>query len=126
MEKIKLLAEIIEQAGHSAKSLTLSEIAMNDECQKQSKHAQELLATMVRDVFEEFEQEYGELGDQTNDYDYPNNLELVKALNDLTYNLGILIGLMLENMNNLLVGVVNKTKVSIATVKEIYLALYEN
>ena len=130
MEKIKLLSEIIEQAGQASKFLTASEIAMNDgdiaECQKQSKKAQELLKTMVRDVFVEFEEEYGELGNQTNDYDYPNNLELIKALNDLTYNLGVLIGLILEKMDSIIAGVVGKCKVSISTVKEIYLALYEN
>lgn len=130
MEQIKLLAEIIEQCGQAGKYLTASEIAMNDgdiaECQKQSKKAQELLKTMVRDVFKEFEEEYGDLGNQTNDYDYPNNLELIKALNELIYNLGVLVGLLVEKMDSIKASVVAQTKVCIATVNEIYLALYEN
>lgn len=130
MEEIKLLAEIIEQCGQAGKYLSASEIAMNDgdiaECQKQSKKAQELLKTMVRDVFKEFEDEYGDIGFKTNDYDYPNNMELIKALNELVYNLGVLVGLIIEKMDNIKANVINQTKVGIATVNEIYLALYEN
>ena len=126
----KVFFEAIENTSYLARLILKSEIAMNDAdvegCQRYTKEAQNLLATLIKDVYEELAEEIDEPSDTVNDYDLATGLELATQLNTLIYDLS---GLLLsqEEVNEL---ILTKTKQKIITdlntIKEINNAIYAN
>lgn len=128
MENLDLLAELLEASAHACNCFIKGEIALNDgnveDCQKANKEGQVLVNALIKDTFWEIEEEFGENNGQTNDYDYPNNLELIKSLNEITMQVGsLLASIDDENIKKIVIPQLYK---SINTSKEIYLALFEN
>lgn len=128
MENLDLLAELLEASAHACNCFIKGEMALNDgnveDCQKYNKEGQVLVNALIKDTFLEIEEEFGENNGQTNDYDYPNNLELIKALNEITMQVGALLATMEdENIKKIVVPALYK---AINTSKEIYMALFEN
>lgn len=127
----KVLAEFIEQAGYVIKKGIASEMAMNDGdvllCQKNTKEVQTFLKTMVKDVFEECKEVLGVADVQTNDYDIPTMMELVKQLAEGVYYAGVLLGLLNEEAVSAAQKTTSESLVkSLLTVTEIYQAMFEN
>lgn len=130
-ELTEVLYEMVEHTGYVSKLLISSEIAMNDgeisESQKNTKEAQTLLGTIIGDVFVEFAEACEIENNDTNDYDIPTCLELVRQLNDIQYNVGVLLGLIADEQNdNILKTCELKIKKSINTVIKIYNNIYNN
>ena len=126
MENLSLLAELLETSAHACNCFIKGEIALNDgnveDCQKFNKEGQVLINALIKDTFLEIEEEFGANDGQTNDYDYPNNLELIKSLNEITMQVGSLLSAD-ENIKKIVVPQLYK---AINTTREIYLALFEN
>lgn len=126
MEDNSVLFELLEASSHACNCFIKGEIALNDgnveDCQKVNKEGQVLINALIKDTFLEIEEEFGENNGQTNDYDYPNNLELIKALNEITMQVGALLSAD-ENIKKIVIPCLFK---AINTTKEIYLALFEN
>lgn len=126
MENLSLLAELLEASAHACNCFIKGEMALNDgdveACQKANKEGQVLVNALIKDTFLEIEEEFGETDNQTNDYDYPNNLELIKALNEITMQVGALLSAD-ENIKKIVLPALFR---AINTAKEIYLALFEN
>lgn len=130
-ELLSRLGELLEHSSHAAKLLVSSEIALNDGeitlTQKYNKEAQSLIEIMTKDIFLEIEEVLDSSSDQTNDYDLPNNLELIKQLADIAYNCGVMLGIVVEDTASLVRKTVEeKLLKSINTVVEIYNQLYNN
>lgn len=127
MKNLSLLSELLESSSTACELFIKSEIALNDGeieiCQKFSKEGQQLLKTLISDTFIEFNEFYGLDVQECLDYDYPNNMELIKSLSILSKFIGGLIGSDDEKIEIMYAKNVIK---SINTVKEIYIALYEN
>ncbi len=123
---LDLLAELLEASAHACNCFVKGEIALNDGdvegCQKANKEGQVLLNALIKDTFLEIEEQYGENNGATNDYDYPNNLELIKSLNEITMQVGSLLSAD-DNIKKIVIPQLYK---AINTAKEIYLALFEN
>ncbi|MCI8555412.1 MAG: hypothetical protein HFI85_02435 [Clostridia bacterium] len=127
MENLALYAELLEASSNANKAFIKSEMALNDgnveDCQKFSKEGQVLVRALMKDTFIEIE-ELGENDGSTNDYDYPNNFELIKSLNEIAVNVGSLIASIDdENVTKICLPSLFK---AINTTKEIYSALFEN
>ncbi len=127
MKNLSLLSELLESSSTACELFIKSEIALNDGeieiCQKFSKEGQQLLKTLISDTFIEFNEFYDLDIQECLDYDYPNNMELIKSLTILSKFIGGLIGSDDEKIEIMYAKNVIK---SINTVKEIYIALYEN
>lgn len=127
MKNLSLLSELLESSSTVCELFIKSEIALNDGeieiCQKFSKEGQQLLKTLISDTFIEFNEFYDLDVQECLDYDYPNNMELIKFLTILSKFIGGLIGSDDEKIEIMYAKNVIK---SINTVKEIYIALYEN
>lgn len=127
MKNLSLLSELLESSSTACELFIKSEIALNDGeieiCQKFSKEGQQLLKTLISDTFIEFNEFYDLDIQECLDYDYPNNMELIKSLTNLSKFIGGLIGSDDEKIEIMYAKNVIK---SINTVKEIYIALYEN
>ncbi len=122
------LLELLETAANACNNFIKSEMALNDgdveASQKFSRAGQVLVRALVNDTFKEIEEEIGENDGQTNDYDYPNNFELLRALNEITMNVAAIIS---AREDEKIKKIVEKKLIrSTNTVKEIYLQLYEN
>ena len=126
MENLSIITELLEASSHACNCFIKGEIALNDgnveDCQKFNKEGQVLVNALIKDTFLEIEEEFGANDGQTNDYDYPNNLELIKALNEISMQVGALLSAD-ENIKKIVVPQLYK---AINTSKEIYLALFEN
>ena len=130
-EHFSLLTELVSHSAHVGKLLISSEIAMNDgnlqESMKYTKEAQGLLKTMKSDVFEEFNEAFNTQNANSYDYDIPTPLELSKCLCSLQFNCGSLMSLLSENKTGTLANnLTNKIASDIATILEIYTAIYDN
>ncbi len=127
MKNLSLLSELLESSSTACELFIKSEIALNDGeieiCQKFSKEGQQLLKTLISDTFIEFNEFYDLDVQECLDYDYPNNMELIKSLTIFSKFIGGLIGSDDEKIEIMYAKNVIK---SINTVKEIYIALYEN
>lgn len=129
MANIQVLSELLETSASACENFIKSEMALNDgeimESQKHSKNGQILMKALISDTFKEVE----ELGNNTlevNDYDITSNMELVKALNDISKCVGALLSTNeAENGTVKNIAVKNLFK-AINTAKEIYLTLFEN
>ena len=95
-----------------------------EKSQKYSRDGQILVKALVNDTFKEIEEEIGENDGKTNDYDYPNNFELIRFLNEISMNVGGFLAV--EDDENIKKIIEKKLLHTINTVKEIYTALYEN
>lgn len=130
-EHFSLLTELVSHSAHVGKLLISSEIAMNDgnlqESMKYTKEAQGLLKTMKNDVFEEFNEAFNTQNANSYDYDIPTPLELSKCLFSLQFNCGSLMSLLSENKTGTLANnLTNQIASDIATILEIYTAIYDN
>ncbi len=127
MENLSLYAELIEATSNANKAFIKSEMALNDgnveDCQKYSRDGQVLVKAMIRDTFVEID-ELGENDGSTNDYDYPNNFELIKSLNEILVCVGSLLASIDDE--NVVKIVMPKLFKAINTTIEIYNALFEN
>lgn len=125
---LDLLAELIETTANAVNCFLKSEIALNDGdvegCQKFSKDGQNLVKTLKNDTFLEIEEEFGENHEDVNDYDYPNNMELIKSLNEIVMSAGSLLSARDdESIQKIVVKGLYK---AINTTKEIFQQLFEN
>lgn len=126
----KIIYETIENTSYLSKLILKSEIAMNDadveSCQRYTKEAQNLLATLIKDVYKELIEEINEDSSAINDYDLATGLELATQLNILIYDLSELL-LSQEDVNELILTK-NKQKIitDLNTIKEINNAIYAN
>ncbi len=122
------LIELLEASASACNNFIKSEMALNDGevelSQKYSHDGQVLVKSMINDTFKEIQEEIGEADGETNDYDYPNNFELLRALNEITIHVGGYLSA--EDDENIKKIVGKKLSKTINTTKEIYLALYEN
>ena len=127
MLNFELLSELLETCATACENFLKSEIALNDGdvelCQKYSKDGQQLVKTLIKDTFKEFRDEFNCKIDDVQDYDYPNNMELIVALNSISKNIGALLSSDDDKIKNL---IIEKLCKSINTVIEIYLTLFEN
>ncbi len=127
MLNFELLSELLETSATACENFLKSEIALNDGdvelCQKYSKDGQQLVKTLIKDTFKEFRDEFNCNIEDVQDYDYPNNMELVVALNSISKNIGALLSSDDDKIKNL---IIEKLCKSINTVIEIYLTLFEN
>ena len=122
------LIELLEASANACNNFIKSEIALNDgdveAGQKNSRDGQVLVRALINDTFKELEEQLGENDGQTNDYDYPNNFELIRSLNELNMYVGGILAA--EDDENIKKIVKKQLMHTINTVKEIYAALYEN
>ena len=129
--EIKILYELLQNTSFILKNLVNSEIAMNDgeiaDCQKFNKEAQTLLSASIKDTFEEFVEMAGTETDEVNDYDIPNNFELIRQLNQVQCDLAITFDLINDNLSDEIIkSNLKKIVVNLNTIKEIYEAIYLN
>lgn len=124
----KEILELLEGVSAANSAFIRSEIALNDgdieASQKYSKEGQTLVKSMIKDTFQEVKEEFELDEEECNDYDYPNNLELIKALNDIAMNSA----LYLSSKDDENISKIFKKKIlqAINTAKEIFISLYEN
>ena len=127
MEKSELLSELLETVANAENCFIKAEMKINDGdiagSQNDTKKGQTLMKALIGDTFDEMEEEFGINTSETNDYDYPNNMELIKALNEICMHLGSFIGASEDIVKN--IALKNLFK-AINTAKEIYSSLYEN
>ena len=125
---MKEMIELLETASTACNNFIKSEMSLNDgdveKSQKYSRDGQILVKALVNDTFKEIEEEIGENDGKTNDYDYPNNFELIRFLNEISMNVGGFLAV--EDDENIKKIIEKKLLHTINTVKEIYTALYEN
>lgn len=118
---------LLETSANACNCFIKSEIALNDgdieNSQKYSKNGQILMKALINDVFVEVEEELGDNVGETNEYDYPNNMELIKSLNEIAMYLGSYMTAEDAMIKN--IAIKNLFK-AINTAKEIYSSLYEN
>lgn len=127
MENLSVLAELLETTASAVDCFVQSEMALNDGdvalCQNFSKKGQTLVNALIKDTFLEVTEVYEKDITDTNDYDYPNNFELIKSLNQIVVAAS---GLLAEDIDKVKDIILTKLFKSINTAKEIYLALFEN
>ena len=129
MANIQVLSELLETSASACENFIKSEMALNDgeimESQKHSKNGQILMKALISDTFKEVE-ELGNNSLETNDYDIASNMELVKALNNISKCVGSLLSIN-EAENDTLKNIAIKNLFkAINTAKEIYQTLFEN
>lgn len=127
MEKQELIAELLETTANACNCFIKAEKKINDGdiagSQSDTKKGQALMKALISDTFLEAEEELGENNGETNDYDYPNNMELIKSLNEICMHLGSFMSSNEDIVKN--IALKNLFK-AINTAKEIYSSLYEN
>ena len=127
MKNLALISELLQTSASACDNFIKSQIALEDgdvqACQNASQKGVQLIKAMIKDSFEEFEEEFDAKTSECLDYDYPNNMELIKALNSLSVNVGGLLGSEDDKIADMFA---KKIQISINTIKEIYLALFEN
>lgn len=127
MEKQELIAELLETTANACNCFIKAEMKINDGdiagSQSDTKKGQALTKALISDTFLEAEDELGENNGETNDYDYPNNMELIKSLNEICMHLGSFMSSNEDIVKN--IALKNLFK-AINTAKEIYSSLYEN
>ena len=129
MANIQVLSELLETSASACENFIKSEMALNDgeimESQKHSKNGQILMKALISDTFKEVE-ELGNNSLEANDYDIASNMELVKALNNISKCVGSLLSTN-EAENDTLENIAIKNLFkAINTAKEIYQTLFEN
>ncbi len=127
MKNLPLYAELLEASSNANRAFIKSEMALNDgnleDCQKFSREGQVLVRALIKDTFIEVD-ELGENNGENNDYDYPNNFELIKSLNDISVAVGACLAA--QEDESVIKIVMPSLFKAINTTKEIFLALFEN
>ncbi len=127
MKNLLLYAELLEASSNANRAFIKSEMALNDgnleDCQKFSREGQVLVRALIKDTFIEVD-ELGENNGENNDYDYPNNFELIKSLNDISVAVGACLAA--KEDDSVIKIVMPSLFKAINTTKEIFLALFEN
>ena len=127
MKNLHLYAELLEASSNANRAFIKSEMALNDgnleDCQKFSREGQVLVRALIKDTFIEVD-ELGENNGENNDYDYPNNFELIKSLNDISVAVGACLAA--QEDESVIKIVMPSLFKAINTTKEIFLALFEN
>lgn len=127
MKNLPLYAELLEASSNANRAFIKSEMALNDgnleDCQKFSREGQVLVRALIKDTFIEVD-ELGENNGENNDYDYPNNFELIKSLNDISVAVGACLAA--QEDDSVIKIVMPSLFKAINTTKEIFLALFEN
>ena len=127
MKNLLLYAELLEASSNANRAFIKSEMALNDgnleDCQKFSREGQVLVRALIKDTFIEVD-ELGENNGENNDYDYPNNFELIKSLNDISVAVGACLAA--QEDDSVIKIVMPSLFKAINTTKEIFLALFEN
>jgi len=131
-EYLKINYELLQNCSYALKSLINSEIAMNDgeisDCQKYNKEAQLLLKSSINDTFKEYKELINSNTTSVNEYDLPNNFELMKQLNNVQCDLSMLLGMLADDFNEekVIKSSEEKIAVTLNTIEEIYTAIYLN
>ena len=127
MKNLPLYAELLEASSNANRAFIKSEMALNDgnleDCQKFSREGQVLVRALIKHTFIEV-YELGENNGENNDYDYPNNFELIKSLNDISVAVGACLAA--QEDESVIKIVMPSLFKAINTTKEIFLALFEN
>lgn len=127
MKNLPLYAELLEASSNANRAFIKSEMALNEgnleDCQKFSREGQVLVRALIKDTFIEVD-ELGENNGENNDYDYPNNFELIKSLNDISVAVGACLAA--QEDDSVIKIVMPSLFKAINTTKEIFLALFEN
>ncbi len=127
MKNLLLYAELLEASSNANRAFIKSEMALNDgnleDCQKFSREGQVLVRALIKDTFIEVD-ELGENNGENNDYDFPNNFELIKSLNDISVAVGACLAA--QEDDSVIKIVMPSLFKAINTTKEIFLALFEN
>jgi len=127
MKNLPLYAELLEASSNANRAFIKSEMALNDgnleDCQKFSREGQVLVRALIKDTFIEVD-ELGENNGENNDYDYPNNFELIKSLNDISVAVSACFAA--QEDESVIKIVMPSLFKAINTTKEIFLALFEN
>ena len=127
MKNLPLYAELLEASSNANRAFIKSEMALNDgnleDCQKFRREGQVLVRALIKATFIEVD-ELGENNGENNDYDYPNNFELIKSLNDISVAVGACLAA--QEDESVIKIVMPSLFKAINTTKEIFLALFEN
>ena len=125
----EILYEVIEHSGEAARRFVDAEIALGDgdlsASQAATKQGQIVFRSIKKDSFSEILEQIGE-AESTLDYDYPNNMELVKVLCIVASTAGSLLAAINGNDATIQNALKKKLASGIATAIEIFDALYEN
>ena len=125
----ELLYEVIEHSGEAARRFGDAEIALGDgdlsASQAATKQGQIVFKSIKKDSFAEILEEIGGEADSL-DYDYPNNMELIKVLSIATSTAGSLLSALEESDAAVQSALKKKLAAAITTAIEIFDALYEN
>lgn len=125
------LAEVIEQCGHSAKLFVKAEMCLKNgdlqATQKYTKEAQQLVSVMKKDVFLEIAEFLEMETEDSAEIEDINTLELCKHMCDITYNAGVLLSLMQDNVAD---KICNQIKIKILqhinAATKLYDAIFDN
>ena len=130
-KKVKVLSELIEHSATVSKLLVTSEMALNDgdlnTSQKKNIEAQNLLKTMVKDIFAEAQDVLVVKSEGTDDYDIPCTMELIKMLTMLSQNTANLIGILCDGDGGGIADIIaKKIIININTIVEIHNSIFNN
>ena len=130
-KKVKVLSELIEHSATVSKLLVTSEMALNNgdlnTSQKKNIEAQNLLKTMVKDIFAEAQDVLVVKLEGTDDYDIPCTMELIRILTMLSQNTANLIGILCDEEGGSVADIIAKKIVTnINTIIEIHNAIFNN
>ena len=125
----EILYEVIEHSGEAARRFVDAEIALGDgdlsASQAATKQGQIVFKSIKKDSFAEVLEEIG--GEtESLEYDYPNNMELIKTLSIASSTAGSLLSALEESDAAVQNALKKKLASAISTAIEIYDALYEN
>ena len=124
----EILYEVIEHSGEAARRFVDAEIALGDgdlsASQAATKQGQMVFRSIKKDSFAEILEEIGEA--ESLDYDYPNNMELIKALCVASSTAGSLLAALEESDTAVQNALKKKLASAVSTAIEIFDALYEN
>ena len=124
----ELLFEVIEHSGEAARRFVDAEIALGDgdlsASQAATKQGQMVFRSIKKDSFAEILEEIGDA--ESLDYDYPNNMELIKVLCVASSTAGSLLAALEESDAAVQNALKKKLASAISTAIEIFDALYEN
>ena len=125
------MAELTEHCGHCAKLFIKAEMGIKNgnlaDAQKYTMEAQNLLGVMTKDVFLEIAECFELETEECAEIEDINILELAKHLCDITYNIGVLNNLLIDDVAEKICNTV-KTKIlsHINACTKLYTALFDN
>lgn len=125
------LSELTEHCGHCAKLFIKVEMCIKNgvlaDAQKYTMEAQNLLGVMTKDVFLEIAECFEMETEECAEIEDINTLEIAKHLCDITYNVGVLNNLIIDNVDEkICVSVKTKILSDINACKKLYTAIFDN